>query len=412
MNSAGRTSGHEVVIVGGGIAGASLAFALASAGQSVLVLEATERFDDRVRGESMLPWGVKEAQNLGVADVLFAAGGHCSGRWRRHGEGSEARDIPIGILVPGVNGTLNLAHPVACQAMLDAAEAAGATVRRGITDVRIVSGAFPTICYREQGEAQTTSTLLIVGADGRGSVVRRGAGIALHEQSADGFVAGMLVDGLSEQADHDALCDTDIGLFLLFPQGNGRARAYHVVPPELRTRYAGANGPERFLADMALAPAEVRDLLTSARPAGPCAAFPGSDTWTDRPFVDGVVLIGDAAGHNDPTAGCGLSVALRDARIVRDLVLDGAYRARDFAPYGAERTERMQKLRLLADVLNAACVIPGADRTIRRQRFDHAMATMDPRLFPLVVGMFAGPEHIPNDLVAGTASFDCVMTAA
>ena len=411
MNSTVRNNGHEVVIVGGGIAGASLAFGLATAGQSVLVLEATEQFDDRVRGESMLPWGVKEAQTIGVADVLLAAGGHCSGRWRRYGEGSEPRDIPISILVPGVNGTLNLAHPVACQTLLDAAEASGATIERGVTDVRIVGGTSPTICYRQRGESRSATTLLIVGADGRGSAVRRGAGIALHEQSADGFVAGMLVDGLSKMADHDALCDTDNGLFLLFPQGNGRARAYHVVPPALRTRYAGTEGPQRFLADSALLPTEMREVMVNARPAGPCAAFPGSDAWTDRPFVDGVVLIGDAAGHNDPTAGCGLSVAMRDARIVRDLVLNGARRAQDFTSYGTERTERMQKLRLLADVINAACVIPGTDRSIRRQRFDHAMATMDPRLFPLVVGMFTGPEHIPNALVAGTASLDYVMAA-
>jgi flavin-dependent dehydrogenase len=40
------------------------------------------------------------------------------------------------------------------------------------------------------------------------------------------------------------------------------------------------------------------------------------------------VLIGDAAGHNDPIIGDGLPIALRDARIVRDLVLDGARDAR------------------------------------------------------------------------------------
>jgi 2-polyprenyl-6-methoxyphenol hydroxylase-like FAD-dependent oxidoreductase len=48
----------DVVVVGGGIGGASLAFALARAGVGVRVLEASTEFADRVRGESMQAWGV------------------------------------------------------------------------------------------------------------------------------------------------------------------------------------------------------------------------------------------------------------------------------------------------------------------------------------------------------------------
>src|SRR5437868_2499602 len=43
----------DVVVVGGGIGGASLAFALANAGVGVTVLEASAEFADRVRGESL-----------------------------------------------------------------------------------------------------------------------------------------------------------------------------------------------------------------------------------------------------------------------------------------------------------------------------------------------------------------------
>ena len=66
----------DVVVVGGGIAGASLASALAGEGLGVTVLEATVEFPDRVRGESMQAWGVSEARRLGVEDVLIAAGAH------------------------------------------------------------------------------------------------------------------------------------------------------------------------------------------------------------------------------------------------------------------------------------------------------------------------------------------------
>ena len=69
----------DVVVVGGGIGGASLAFALARAGLGVTVLEACEEYQDRVRGEVMHAWGVKEARDLGVEEVMLAAGAHQPG---------------------------------------------------------------------------------------------------------------------------------------------------------------------------------------------------------------------------------------------------------------------------------------------------------------------------------------------
>ena len=55
----------DVVIVGAGIGGSALAKALADDGLDVLVLEQSEVYEDRVRGESMVPWGVAEARDVG-----------------------------------------------------------------------------------------------------------------------------------------------------------------------------------------------------------------------------------------------------------------------------------------------------------------------------------------------------------
>ena len=71
----------DVLIVGGGIAGSSLATALARDGLGVVVLEASREFEDRVRGESMLPWGVAEARELGVEQTLLDAGGRVTPIW-------------------------------------------------------------------------------------------------------------------------------------------------------------------------------------------------------------------------------------------------------------------------------------------------------------------------------------------
>jgi 2-polyprenyl-6-methoxyphenol hydroxylase-like FAD-dependent oxidoreductase len=55
--------------------------------------------------------------------------------------------------------------------------------------------------------------------------------------------------------------------------------------------------------------------------AGPLASFEASDTWVDHPFTHGVALIGDAAASSDPTWGQGLSLTMRDVRLLRDCLL-------------------------------------------------------------------------------------------
>src|SRR5262245_39596287 len=153
----------EVVVVGGGIGGASLAFALAHAGIGVTVLEASVEFADRVRGESMQPWGVSEARALGVEPVLLDAGAHLTTVWRQYMEGmGDVGDIPMALMVPDIPGSLNLRHPHACQALLDAAACAGATVVRGVRDVVLTVGTTPAVTYATDGQASELRAALVV----------------------------------------------------------------------------------------------------------------------------------------------------------------------------------------------------------------------------------------------------------
>jgi 2-polyprenyl-6-methoxyphenol hydroxylase-like FAD-dependent oxidoreductase len=89
-----------------------------------------------------------------------------------------------------VSGEAHLRHPVACQALVDAAAEAGADVVRGVDGVQIVAGDSPTVSYRFDGRAESVTASLVVGADGRASTVRRQMGITLQRQDPINYIAG------------------------------------------------------------------------------------------------------------------------------------------------------------------------------------------------------------------------------
>jgi len=72
---------YDIITVGGGLGGASFAKAMAERGARVLVLEREAKFKDRVRGEWLAPWGVAEAQELGVYETLISQCGYHPTGW-------------------------------------------------------------------------------------------------------------------------------------------------------------------------------------------------------------------------------------------------------------------------------------------------------------------------------------------
>jgi 2-polyprenyl-6-methoxyphenol hydroxylase-like FAD-dependent oxidoreductase len=238
----------DVVIIGGGIGGASLAYALASEGLGVTVLESSLEFPDRVRGESMQPWGVKEARNLGVEQFLLDGGAHFAPVWKQYLEGvSDPGIIPMSMMVEGIPGSLNMRHPDACQTLLDAAAAAGAGVVRGVHDVKVSAGEKVSVTYAADGISEVT-TGLVVGADGRASTVRRQSGIKLEHDDPINYIAGLLVDGLEGiPDDHDLMVSEGDLFMLMFHQGGGRARLYICSGLSGRHRFAGHEGTQRGL---------------------------------------------------------------------------------------------------------------------------------------------------------------------
>ena len=66
-------SSYDLLIIGGGLAGAALGRSMALSGAHVLIIEKETEFRDRIRGEVLLPWGNVEAKELGIYDILLKA---------------------------------------------------------------------------------------------------------------------------------------------------------------------------------------------------------------------------------------------------------------------------------------------------------------------------------------------------
>lgn len=67
---------YDVITVGGGLGGSALAKVLAEHGARVLVVERERQFSDRIHGEWIAPWGVAEAQRIGIYDTLLERCAH------------------------------------------------------------------------------------------------------------------------------------------------------------------------------------------------------------------------------------------------------------------------------------------------------------------------------------------------
>jgi len=394
---------YDVAIVGGGIGGGALATALARAGASVLVLERSTVYRDHVRGEWMAPWGVRELLALGFYDEVRAGGGHHVARHWTCDEDVPADEavataIDLTSLVPDVPGPLCIGHPALCQLFIDLAGRSGAAVRRGVEDVRVAAGRTPEVTYRTDAGEAVARCRLVVGADGRGSQVRRQLSIELHRDPTHHLFAGMLVEDAHGWPDDVQAIGAEGDVhFLAFPQGSGRVRLYLGYGLEQARRLAGAGGPEAFLAAFRLASLPASEHLAGARPAGPCNSYPNEDTWTDVVAVDGVVLIGDAAGSNDPIIGQGLSITLRDVRLVRDALLgERDWSPATFAPYAAERAERMRRLRFSASVV-AQMENEFGDAARARRRCARERQLEDPTLLLPLFAAFLGPEAVPPE---------------
>lgn len=392
---------YEIVIVGAGIAGGALATVLARHGRRVLLLEKTLVHLDRVRGEYLQPWGVVELKRLGLLERVLVAGANVISRNVFYDENTTPQDAEkrprrYDNVFDGIPGCLGFGHPQFCDLLNRTAVEAGATLLRGVRDLDITPGSPPRLGFTVDGVRHEHRPLLIVGADGRGSQVGKLAGIGVSRDQPHHLFAGLLVDDVPAWSQSTATIGTE-GQYLFFiaPQGGQRLRLYLGFDRKEASRFAGPAGAERFLRDFAFTalPSDVR--FADGKPAGPVHTYSNEDRWSDTPQAPGVVLVGDAAGFNDPLAGQGLSLALRDVRVVAELLTDAANPVdRVLGHYVEKRRERMRRLRLAVAAF-ARLRVEFSSQSRERRRRVLARTLAQPELGMLFAVFALGPEHAP-----------------
>jgi len=307
----------DVTIVGGGIAGSALAVVLRRAGLDIALIEREPRFRDRIRGEAIHPWGVREVQALGLRPLLDEAGAIELPRWTRYREAAPDDAFAWRDNFPDSPGEISVGHPRLQETLLTAAQEAGTRVwRPAVASPERAGECWEIAIGTPEGETTILSRLL-VGADGQRSATRTLIGGSATRDPVHHSFGGMLVRGIDLPRDSAHQAYHAAGFAMTFPQADDLTRVYFISPTEA-VRDLQKQGPEVFLARVAALYPE--GALARATPAGPLGFFPNADIVSDRVAAPGAVLIGDAASANDPTQGHGLSLLFRDVRVLRDLL--------------------------------------------------------------------------------------------
>lgn len=311
---------YDIVVIGGGLGGATLARSMAERGSRVLVLEREEGFRDRVRGEGLVPWGVAEARELGVLELLRCSCAHEIPWWDVAVNGEQVAHRPILETTPSGLPIVTFYHPAMQEVLLAGAAQAGAEVERGAQTLRVQPGRPSRAAYERNGGTREVTARLVVGADGRGSKVRGWGGFEERKDPESLRVAGVLFTNMHGAGDEAARLVVDVRTghqAIVFPQGEGRVRAYVMTRTAEDVRLHGPKDIPLFV-ELSVGCGMPEGFFEGAHPTGPLASFEGAAAWVEEPYGDGVALVGDAAATSDPSWGQGLAQTLLSVRLLRD----------------------------------------------------------------------------------------------
>jgi len=308
----------HAIVVGGGPAGASLAFLLADRGVEVTLLERQRDFAREFRGEILLPSGLDALQQMGLANPLRAV--------------PQVRPTTLSVylnqkvvlevaLEPGLfagQSPVAMSQPALLEMLVaEASKRPSFHFLRGTLVRELLREGGRVVGVRAQTEdgERVFHADLVVGADGRASVVRRRGGFEAEEQAPPMDVVWCKLPSLGDF--RGARAYVGRGHLLI---------VYHTWDDRLQIAWAILKGTfgeikrqgiEQWVEEMAnhVTP----DLGRHLRAHKGEIVHPFLlDVVSDRVrcwSAPGALLIGDAAHTMSPVGGQGLNIALRDALI-------------------------------------------------------------------------------------------------
>lgn len=372
----------DVIILGGGLVGLTLAVALDRHGLSTIVVDPADpekqvapSYDGRATAVSSSSWRMLEA--IGVAERL--EGETCAIRAIRVSDGLKPGGIlfdahepgsgsgtgdPLGIMVE--NRRLRAALR---ESALAAARVALLMPARPADIVRDADGVRVALA-----DGRRLAAPLLIGAEGRGSPAREAAGIPLAQWRYDhvAIVATITHERPHEQVAYEIFYPDGPFAILPMPAGDdGRARSASVWSVKARDAE-----PMLALPDAALAheiEKRMGGFLGEVALAGPRwnfrLGFHHAARITDRRLA----LIGDAAHGIHPIAGQGLNLGFRDAAALAEVLVEGARLGMDLgdaqllARYERWRSLDTFMVAMATDTLTRLYGVPGkAASAIRR----------------------------------------------
>jgi len=311
---------HDVVIIGGGLVGASLALALQPAGMDVVLVEprlpevpAADAWDSRIYAIS--PGNAEFLQRLGVwsrldlqrvqrVETMAISGDRHDGRLQFSAYDAGLRELAYIV----ESGAMQ-------RAMLEAISAGGG--------IRMICPAHATGLKFSELSAKVTlddgATLdarLAVGTDGRDSLVRRESGIDVQISDYQQF--GVVANYETELPHHGTAFQwfRADGILALLPLPGNRVSMVWSTG-EANTRDLLALDPETLAARVVEASGGAVGALRVMTPA---AAFPLRLAKMSRLVTSRVALAGDAAHNVHPLAGQGVNLGFRDARVLAEVL--------------------------------------------------------------------------------------------